>query len=1064
MVLSFIFATLCLRISTPAALAEAAFGPIQPLVTNVFQARQAGLAAEETRSLNLEGSIQGVFPQRSLVIIQDGTGTAGIQLDLERFALKAGQRVRIVGSARFWRGRISLLPMRLDNDGLHLLWEVAGTMHLTRGMHSIQVQYFQRSGGSALSVSWLWPGRKPEPVPPEALFHLLRTNGAPAAYSPGLAYHYYEGAWDALPNFNLLKPIKTGVLDSFRLPALDRTEYDALRFEGFLQVPESGVCTFHLASNDGSRLLVGGNQARVEVIEDHEPPKHEEPRQLTLGQQLSSEDEYAWMSAQGLLSFARRTDQGWDAEIRSESGRLTLCIEGAADLRLEAFLGRPVRVTGYCQHALNTEGDRVAGLLLVPSPSNVRIEEGLGSPPEIRGKAVPADPPLLTSASQVRDLRPLEAARSYPVRLRGIITQRFGLSRGVIQDATSGIYFIFTNAPNPGLVVGSFCELEGVTHPGEFAPVVRASAAILLGEGQFPAPLHPDYAQLIGGSVDHQWVEIQGMVSEILPGGEFRIAIKGGRIRVGFTDRPNPERLAGLSNSIVRVRGCALAWFNKSRQIIGDVFIAVPSITFLALEQPVPAAPSDVPFQRIAELNQFDPGMNGVRRAAVRAQVTYCSDNTIYLMQENNGLRVLPRDKPALTRGDIVEATGLMELAGHLPILREAIVQRTGHAPLPEPQRVPLTRIFEGKLDTCRVEIGARLISSRPSQGGLILQLESELRGIEAYSPSNAAPRAIPPPGSDLAVRGIVSRQELPGRPGLDSHVLLIASPEDIICLKQPPRWTLQHALLAIAVLAVAVLAAALWIAALRRTVERRSAALRVEMNERREAEVSLQALQTQAALEAQRARIARNIHDDLGARATKITRLAGRVRVSGPNAAQDLEDIASTSRQMVEALDETVWTVNPANDSLARVGDYIAHFAEDFFRGTGMRCELDIPLDLPDHPVSAEYRYSLFLLVKECLNNALKHSAASAVFLKMTLRQNLLEVIVRDDGHGFTADSPSAGNGVASMKARAEGLRGRLELKTDPGHGTMVRLTLPLAEDQAPTANTPSHHAKSQA
>jgi len=120
--------------------------------------------------------------------------------------------------------------------------------------------------------------------------------------------------------------------------------------------------------------------------------------------------------------------------------------------------------------------------------------------------------------------------------------------------------------------VGSYCKLTGVTAPGGFAALVVASQAINLGARQFPTPLHPDYAQLLDGSMDCQWVELQGMVSRVAP--EERAVhptVKGGEVSALIVVNSKFKLIEGLSNAFVRVRDCVIPGRNQSRQSTGEV-------------------------------------------------------------------------------------------------------------------------------------------------------------------------------------------------------------------------------------------------------------------------------------------------------------------------------------------------------------------------------------------------------------------------------------------------------------------------------------------------------------
>ena len=263
----------------------------------------------------------------------------------------------------------------------------------------------------------------------------------------------------------------------------------------------------------------------------------------------------------------------------------------------------------------------------------------------------------------------------------------------------------------------------------------------------------------------------------------------------------------------------------------------------------------------------------------------------------------------------------------------------------------------------------------------------------------------------------------------------------------------MKHALWAIEVLISAVSLAALWIYFLRRTVSKRTRALQLEMNERQHAEERVRGLQTQRALEEQRARIARNIHDDLGARATKLSLLAHHHPDSEADFQAHLDQLSATSRQIVEALDETVWAVNPANDSLVRLATYVIHFAQDFFQNTGIHCRLDIPTDLPELPVTAEFRFNLFLLTKEALNNVMKHSGAQNARLQMRTSKDQLQLTIEDDGRGFNPDSVGRKSGLANLQTRVAGLGGHIAFASAPGSGTKISIVVPLTNPQIKAA-----------
>jgi len=211
-----------------------------------------------------------------------------------------------------------------------------------------------------------------------------------------------------------------------------------------------------------------------------------------------------------------------------------------------------------------------------------------------------------------------------------------------------------------------------------------------------------------------------------------------------------------------------------------------------------------------------------------------------------------------------------------------------------------------------------------------------------------------------------------------------------------------------------------------------------------------LRRLEEQHALEKERTRIAQDIHDELGANLTRIallTEVGQKHRHDPAEVAADLGRISVTAREAVRAMDAIVWAVNPRNDSLDHFANYISQFAEEFFRPTSIRCRLDIPVDLPERPVSTEARHHLFLAVKEALNNVVRHSGASEVWLRLSMEQGELKIIITDNGHGITGATARGDghDGLRNIRQRIEDLGGCFEMASDATTGTTLRLHLPL-------------------
>ncbi len=232
-----------------------------------------------------------------------------------------------------------------------------------------------------------------------------------------------------------------------------------------------------------------------------------------------------------------------------------------------------------------------------------------------------------------------------------------------------------------------------------------------------------------------------------------------------------------------------------------------------------------------------------------------------------------------------------------------------------------------------------------------------------------------------------------------------------------------------------------------------------------------LQQLESEHAVERKRSRIAKDMHDTLGASLSEIILLSEMAQGTGAIPAQvhtDLKRIARRSRDLTRSLAEIVWAVNPQHDAFDSFVTYTCNFVEDYLRLTGIRCRLEIPQDLPTIPLSAPVRHNLFLLVKEAVYNIVKHAAASQVRIQIRLKADGFQLSVEDDGKGFdlkpsaTPAAPirtASGHGLSNMRERAKNIGGKLQIQSQPGHGTRIHLEMGFAKNDAGrSANRPEN------
>ena len=691
----------------------------------------------------------------------------------------------------------------------------------------------------------------------------------------------------------------------------------------------------------------------------------------------------------------------------------------------------------------------------------VYVEKGVAGQAETNRPAPARLPPLslvLTNAEQVHKLTRAEAATRQPVLVRGVITcalPAFGAA--VVQDRTAGIYI---NRWNPSLgeppQVGELVEVEGITDPGQFAPRVNAVRIGRLGTGELPPPVHPYWDQLINGSLDTEFVEMEGIVTTVRADG-ITLLTHGGEINVlifAGNGATNGAALKPYEDALVRLRGCLFAsWDEATHEVnVSEVRMYAPSVTVV---EPAPRDAFAVTRKRVKDLLQFDPQASALRQVKVSGQIMEERDGEYYAMEGTNGFRFVPKEPVNLRNGDLLEVVGFPGLTGPSPVLRQALARKIGVAPLPDARPLDADSLFRAENDAVRVCVNAVLLNLSADRRTLELQAGlqrfiARLRNDnETAAAQSAAPRASRrkdidlPLGSRLELTGVYAGNG--GNRATATEVanfeLLLDSASDIRVLARPPFWTLPRLLILVGALLGGLGLALVWIRLLHHRVQQRTAQLQKEVHDRERAE-------HQRALAQERARIARDLHDDLGSSLTEISMLATAgpgLKLPADEAAERMETIAGKSRTLVYALDEIVWAVDPERDTLASVARYLASYAEEYLAGLKVTCRVQIPNSFPKQVVSGEVRHHLFLAVKEALNNAVRHGGANEISFRVRVLEGRLWISITDNGSGFDTSGRSNGHGLFNLRDRLEHLHGRCELNSTPGAGTTVSLQVPL-------------------
>ena len=811
--------------------------------------------------------------------------------------------------------------------------------------------------------------------------------------------------------------------------------------------PESGLLrlrdakgSFELYSSKYATQVRVGQRVKVEGLTgwqtnhsalnltrfDPAEPLEPHPQLLSPGAPVLASETLKWVETSGRVTSIG-SEKGASVRMEITSGQRHLIAQVMEPWPRERseLLHQRIRLRGLAQAVLNQDASWEYGLLWVGGWDSIEMDTA---------RPVKA----LTAIDQIMrltaaELQPLNC----PVLIRGVA---IGGVKNYLQDATGGIYVGNEDKP---MKFGGFYEIEGVAGPGLYAPLVEPTRITYLGPGKLPAPIHPTMDQLGSGSVQCQWMEVSGIIHSI-DDGQIVLATSTGNISAQVLDA-DTNYLASLESAIVRIQGSYHPEFNSQQQLTG-YWIDVPSASFITVESRLSADAFGMPITAMGDISKFSVDAGEIHSIKLTGQVTYKIGKVGYLSDGTNSVRFNLKKPTALQPGDFLEAVGIPELGGAAVSLRETIVRKTGSAALTPPPLSTVDQLLTRYQDSARMRIRGRVLSVSRDTSGLVLQLGLSSKMVTARIQGDCgtgqADQVIPP-NSFVELVGICVGQLTSRVSGdrLDGFEFLVQSINDVAILKKPSWWTPQHWLMVASLMGGILLAALVWIQLLRIKVEKRTQELKSEILGRERAEI-------QRSVEQERVRIARDLHDDLGASLTEISMLAETGRDCAPapgNAPKRFGQILTRSQTLVNKLDEMVWVVDPRKDNLPSLAKYLAGYAEEFAATAGLACRVEMPVSIPEYPLNAEARHSLFLAVKETLNNTARHAFATEVSFQITVDPHGLEIKIADDGCGFDPKAPADGNGLLNLRERLARLGGHYAIASTVKGGTTVVLSLPL-------------------
>ncbi len=971
-----------------------------------------------------------------VLIVRDETGVELLQVGPLETNVQPGDRLRIQYQSCLLRKRdigvqLSAPPV-INNDGLHSITVATQKVSLRAGKIPIRVEWFNYWRTYSLNVAITPADGVLQPIPSSNLWH-TEIAGGETNILPGLVAESFEGTWEVMPDFHLLVPVKVGVVTNFNLSFASRSERVGLRFSGLLDIPADGTYQFAVSSDDGALLFLGDDNVPVSRAGKSTVPAPEPGR--LLGGNFNHLNERLWTVVEGRVTSISPVGKGFSFDLGIDRHTITVRLIDAAGLKSSDLMNSRIRIVGVGRPVMTLNQVPVLGRLVAANAGDIVFLEPAG-------QETPALP--ITSVARVQSL-PIDLARkALPVRIRGTVTDstKTGQEHWMsFQDDTRGIFVSLRAITNATPMFGELWELEGRSAAGDFAPVVVAEKVTPLGEGLLPQPIQPTWPELLNGSLDVQWAELKGVVTDV-HSNTISLHLPEGRLDVELEGRFESE-LKPFLKDVVKIRGVLYAvWDAATREVrVGRVMMRNSTVT---VEISAPPDPFDAVLRTPRELLLFDAQASAFRSVKVRGQIVYVDASQIFVEADGTGLRLLPTQAISFQLGDIVDAVGYPDIGRSELLLREVILRKIGEGPLPDPKRLEEADLLLPNLNSRRVRVEGKLLGWHDEQGALVLEMQTGTRlYVARVSRADSDPGALRV-GSKLALTGVyVGRGNEIGNGKVDteSFQLLLNSLSDLVILSQPPWWTLPRLLALVGVLLVILIFTIIWNTQLRRLVEQRTSQLQREIRERERAE-------REHALETERSRIARDLHDDLGSSLTEISVLAstGQLPHSSPSAHRDLfQAIGRRARGLISALDVIVWAVDPEDNSLQSLADYLTGYTNDFFSHTGITCRFDVPVSCPNIRLEGRVRHDVLMAVKETLNNIVRHANATEVEFRLRADETLLEIDITDNGRGIENSAPGSGHGLKNLSTRLASLGGNCTVERHAEGGTLVKIRLPL-------------------
>jgi len=693
--------------------------------------------------------------------------------------------------------------------------------------------------------------------------------------------------------------------------------------------------------------------------------------------------------------------------------------------------------------------------------------------------------PVLTRIAEIRALSRAEAQKGVPVKVRGVVTLRDMTSTLpewlVLDDGAQGIWAHMMVARQKGVWVGNWAELkqitpgdvlemEGVSHPGSYAPLIMPSRVVRVGREPLPPARKIPMDRLVSGAEDCQSVELAGVIQSVttpprnIERSGFLLNTQGQTLRVTVEDWPDMNA-AQLIDAEVRVRGVFTATSNYRSELVA-LRVHIMGADGCEVLRPPPVDPFEGRRVSLDRLRPFSPDGPDAHRCVTQGTVTFCAPGDFFFVQDGKAAVRVHAPGTVVKVGERVEIAGFVDMSRMVASLTGAVVRTLGDVPVPEaaattaqyvlsPEKSLTTqRGMEFDLDGHLLKLKGTLRGMEIENDGHSAQLQIEMKdanttahlvGLNSADVATVSSWVV---GSAIEITGVcelVFAMKAPATiPAASSFRMWLRSPTDVRILQTPPWWTPQRLMAALVVSGLALLLVFGWSFTLHRTLGKRTAMLEETMRHHRNAELEFESARQE------RRRLAVDLHDGVQQMITGVSyRLDAGIGQLERNPSEAQAQLSAARRALVS-------TKNGLRDCLLGLRQ-VEEGPGDF--AALLRHSVETNAHWPPGVVTVETAGETFalsrdvmggllMLVQEGVGNALRHGAAPHVDLRLHFAAEGLELVVKDDGKGFNPQSAPGTRdghyGLEGMRQRMRWLGGTIEVTSRPGEGTRVCVRLP--------------------